>query len=182
MKTTTRKLLFMLFLIPGCCKADWKEDVTDALLYVSGIVVGLAVHEVSHELAARHYGEELTWNDGGWLCRNQRDDAPCNNLKKVAIAGNLGTAVVGEVLLHLPSKYRQTIFVDGIQTFNTINPITYAYKDASTNGGYLDYRYVDNRVQIALAIHAASIGYRQFSKRTWNISVVPRGVQFSAWF
>ena len=70
----------------------------------------------------------------------------------------------------------------GMQAFNTMNPVTYAIKNASEDGGYGDYRNVDESVQITLAIHAASIGYRQFSQRLWNISIAPHGVQFNARF
>lgn len=177
------KFLVMIFLLlPFSVSADWKENVIDSVLFVSGIVVSFAVHEASHELAARYYGEDLKWVGDGWVCRTQDGLNPCNNLKKVALAGNLGTAILGESLLTLPDKYKNTSFVDGMQMFNAVNPISYSYKDATTSGGYLDYRYVDNRVQAILAVHAASIGYRQFSKRLWNIAVAPRGVQFNMRF
>ena len=144
--------------------------------------MSFAVHEASHELTARAYGEKLTWSGGKWLCRAPDDNAPCENLEKVALAGTLSTAILGESLLRLPSKYRYTPFVDGMQTFNALNPIQYAYTDSVTARGYEDYRYVDDRIQIALAIHAASIGYRQFSDRAWRFFVAPRGVQLSVTF
>ena len=107
---------------------------------------------------------------------------PCENIEKVALAGNLGTAIFGEALLYLPAKYKNTSLVDGMQMFNTVNPVFYAYKDATTSGGYLDYRYVDNRVQNVIAVHAATIGHRQFSERTWRFFVTHRGIQFNASF
>jgi hypothetical protein len=175
-------LALLLALVTESAKADWKAKTIDVLLYASGIVVSLAVHEAAHELTASAYGEKLTWSDGEWICRNQSDTAPCENIDKVAIAGNLSTAILGESLMFLPARYRYTPFVDGMQTFNAVNPVVYAYKDSVTSGGHLDYRYVDDNVQIAIAIHAASIGYRQFSDRTRYIFVTPRSVQFNMAF
>jgi len=161
--------------------ADWKDSVRDGFLFATGIVASFAIHEAGHALAARYYGEKLDWHGSGfdseWSCRY-----PCRNIEQVAIAGNLSTSIVGEALLYLPNEYRHTPFVDGMQAFNMVNPISYAIKNAREDDGYGDYRNVDESIQIALAIHAASIGYRQFSERLWNISIVPHGVQFNARF
>ena len=86
------------------------------------------------------------------------------------------TALVGEALLH--TDYRGA-FVDGWQTFNTLNPISYAYKDSVTSGGYLDYANVNDAAQIALAVHAASIGYRHMTDGKWRFGVAGRRVQWS---
>ena len=179
MKTILALILF-LFAVPS--QADWKDKVVDVLLFASGVIVSYAVHEVSHELTARAYGEKLTWKDGKWRCWTPDNSAQCEDLSKVALAGNLGTAILGESLLYLPEKYRYTPFVDGMQTWNSTNPIRYAYSDATTTGGYADYRYVDDRIQVALAIHAASIGYRQFSDRAWKFFVTKNGVVASIQF
>ena len=173
--------ILAMILITTSAHADWKDSVRNGFLFTTGIVASFAAHEAGHALAARAYGEKLDWHGSGfnseWSCRY-----PCRNIEQVAIAGNLSTAIVGEVLLRLPGKYRHTPFVDGMQAFNTMNPVTYAIKNASEDGGYGDYRNVDESVQITLAIHAASIGYRQFSQRLWNISIAPHGVQFNARF
>ena len=160
--------------------ADWKDSVRNGFLFATGIVTSFAIHEAGHALAARAYDEKLDWHGSGfnseWSCRY-----PCRHIEQVSLAGNLSTAIVGELLLRLPD-YQHTPFVDGMQAFNTANPITYAIKSSREYGGYEDYRYVDESIQVALAIHAASIGYRQFSERLWNISIVPHGVQFNARF
>jgi hypothetical protein len=166
----------IFFTVPT--QAGWKNIASDVLLYAAGITTSFAIHEAGHALAARAYGEKLDWHGSGfnseWVCRY-----PCDNLEQISVAGNLSTAIVGETLLHLPYK---NAFVDGMQTFNALNPVLYAYKDSTTSGGYGDYRNVDDRIQIALAIHAASIGYRQFSERLWNIAVVPHGINFNIRF
>jgi hypothetical protein len=152
---------------------------TDALLFAAGLLAGFAVHEVGHELAARAYGERLQWSSGKWLCRTPDSTGPCEHLGAVAVAGNLSTAIVGEALLH--TEYRGP-FIDGMQTYNTINPIQYALKDAIAPGGYADYMEVSSGVKIALAVHAASIGYRHVSKGYWRIDVKGNLIQFSKAF
>ena len=167
-------LLAMIFFTTSA-HADWKDSVREVFFFATGIVTSFAVHEAGHALAARAYGEKLDWHGSGfnseWSCRY-----PCWHIEQVSVAGNLSTAIVGEMLLRLPGDYRHTPFVDGMQAFNTINPITYDFKNASEDGGHGDYRSVDESAQVALALHAASIGYRQFSGRLWTI--VPHGVQF----
>ena len=157
--------------------ADWKTALRDSSLFAAGIVASLVVHEAGHALAAHSRGERLDWNGSEWSCRS-----PCQNIEQVSLAGNLSTAIVGEALLRLPMDYRHTPFVDGMQVYNAVNPIAYAVKSARQDGGYRDYRNVNESMQVALAIHAASVGYRQFSKRLWAVSVVPHGVQFKARF
>ena len=180
MKTILALILF-LFAVPS--QADWKDNTLDVVLFVAGGFMSLAVHEASHAIAAKAYGEKLTWEDMQWVCRKPNDNnVECNHYSKIAVAGNLGTSIVGEALLYLPVKYRNSSFVDGMQSVNVANSIGYAYKDATVSGGSGDYRSVDNRYQVALAVHAASIGYRQFSERTWRFFVTPRGVQFNASF
>ena len=161
-------LLAALLVTSGGAQAGWFEDT---LKFAAGLAAGVAVHELGHVVIARAYGERLEWSGGEWECR-----APCRNIDKVALAGNLTTAIVGEALLH--TSFRGA-FVDGVQTFNTVNPISYAYKNATTAGGYLDYRGVDDRVQIALALHAASIGYRHAADGKWRFGVAGRSVQWS---
>ena len=178
MKTVIALILF-IFAVPS--QADWKEKAVDVLLFASGMVVSFAVHEASHELVARSYGEKLDWNDANeWSCR-----LPCKHHDKVAIAGNLSTAILGESLLYLPSKYRYMPFVDGMQTYNTSNPISYLYLNSRSKDGYGDYMYLDknmDNVITSLAIHAASIGYRQFSERTWRFFVIKNGIVASVRF
>jgi hypothetical protein len=170
-------IIFAMLISTTPAKADWKEVASNYFFFAAGIATSFIVHEAAHELTARAYGERLDWQDGKWIC-----NYPCPDLDKIALAGNLSTAILGESLLYLPDKYRNTPYVDGMQTFNTVNPIAYAYKDSTTSEGYGDYRHVDDRIQIALAIHAASIGYRQFSDRLWNVAVVPRGIKFNIQF
>lgn len=161
--------LLLLSLLPvNPARADW---IDDALLFAGGLAAGFVVHELGHELAARAYGEKLEWYDGKLTCR-----WPCHDLDKIALAGNLATAITGEILLH--TQYRNT-FVDGVQTFNTVNPISYAYKDSVTPGGYGDYANVNDTTQIALAIHAASIGYRHVAGGKWRFDIAGRRVQWS---
>ena len=176
-----RYLNLFILLFPLSADADWKEKTLDVVLFASGVVVSFVVHEVSHELTARAYGEKLDWELNGFATKSYCR-SPCEHIDKIAIAGNLSTAILGESLMYLPAKYKYTPFVDGMQAYNVENPIGYAYRDSITPGGYGDYRYVDDRAQIALAIHAASIGYRQFSKRFWSVVVVPRGLQFNVRF
>ena len=175
--TKMKHAIIILFLFTTPAQADWKDTVWKGFFVAAGFVSGFVVHELSHELTARAYGEKLRWEGLSWVC-----EYPCENIDNIALAGNLGTAIVGEALLHLPDKYRYTPFVDGMQVFNTLNPIGYAIQDSLTTGGYQDYRYVDNRIQVAIAIHAATIGYRQFSERAWNFVVTQRGVQVLARF
>jgi hypothetical protein len=174
-------IAILIAAVTSPAQADWKESVRDGFLFAAGITTSFVVHEAGHALTARSYGEKLDWHGSGfnshWSCRY-----PCRNIEQVAVAGNLSTAIVGESLLYIPAEYRHSPFVDGMQMFNTINPITYTYEDSTTSGGYRDYRNVDDRIQIALAIHAASIGYRQFSDRLWNVAVVPRGIKFNIQF
>ena len=176
-KNSGAAIIFALFFTTPV-HADWKDTASDVLLYAAGITMGFAIHEAGHALTARYHGEKLDWYGSGygsiWSCRS-----PCHNLEQISVAGNLSTAIVGETLLHLPYK---NAFVDGMQMFNTVNPITYAYTDSTTSGGYGDYRNVDDRTQIALAIHAANIGYRQFSERLWNVAIVPHGIKFNIRF
>lgn len=171
-------IFFVLVFITAPAHSDWKESVRDGFLFAAGITTSFVVHEAGHALTARAYGEKLDWHGSGfnseWVCRY-----PCHNIEQISVAGNLSTAIVGETLLYLPYK---NAFVDGMQAFNALNPIAYAYKDSTTSGGYEDYRAVDDRIQIALAIHAASIGYRQFSERVWNFAVVPHGIKFNIRF
>jgi len=174
-------IAFVMFFGMTSVHADWKDTASDVLLFAAGLTTSFAIHEAGHALAARYYGEKLDWHGSGfdseWSCRY-----PCQHIEQVAISGNLSTAIVGEALLRLPNNYRYMPFIDGMQAFDTMNPITYAIKSASEDGGYGDYRNVGESVQIALAIHAASIGYRQFSERLWAVSVVPHGMQFNARF
>lgn len=167
-----RTMIILLMLVPSAGNAGWLED---AALFAGGLVAGLAVHELGHELAARAYGERLTWSARrGTLQLNCR--SPCEERIQVSAAGNVATALVGEMLLHMP--YRN-VFVDGMQTFNTLNPIFYAYKDSTTPGGYSDYAHTDDRLQIVLAIHAASIGYRHVADGRWRVGATARTVNFS---
>lgn len=164
-------LLALVLVLPACCKADWKDSVTNSLLFVAGIAASYTIHEIGHELTARAYGEKLDWHTGiglEWSCRS-----PCENISSIAIAGNVATAITGELLLLLPNK--ENPFVDGMQAYNSVNPIGYAYKDARSPYG--DYSHVNDTAQIALAIHAATIGHRQFSKRLWSVYPKQRGVQ-----
>ena len=164
-------------MIPGCCKADWKENVIDAFMFVAGIATSHAVHEIGHELTARAYGEKLDWPRMEWTCR-----PPCTHHDKIAMAGNISTAILGEALFLLPAIYKHTPFVDGMQTFNTINPIAYLYKQETETGGYGDYQNLSDdykKYEVALAIHAATIGYRQLSDRLWSITVAPRHIHFT---
>jgi hypothetical protein len=163
-------IIAMLFLLATVlpARADWFED---AVLFATGFVSGVIVHELGHELTARAYGEKLAWRGTQWTCTY-----PCDDIENIALAGNLATAIVGETLLHLPYK---NAFVDGMQTFNTMRPILYALEDAVFPSGHLDYRYVDDRVQLVLAIHAASLGYRHTQQGRWRIGTTGRSLQFS---
>lgn len=164
-------LLALVLLVPACCKADWKDTVSDTFLFITGIAASFAIHELGHELTARAYGEKLDWHPNNgleWSCQQQ-----CKNIKSVEIAGNVATAITGELLLLLPN--RENPFIDGMQAFNSINPIAYAYKDARSPYG--DYANVNDSAQIALAVHAATIGHRQFSNRLWSIHPREKGIQ-----
>ena len=160
--------MLLLLLWAGGVRAGWVED---ALAFAGGLAAGLVVHELGHVVVARAYGEKLDWREGLWECRY-----PCENLSKVAVAGNMASALTGEVLLHTA---RRGAFIDGLQTWNTINPICYAIKDARSRGGYYDYAHVDDTVQVALAIHAASVGYRHLSDEHWRIRMGARSISFS---
>lgn len=165
-----------LLLFPSTTLAvDWKTTATDILQFSAGIITAFALHEAGHALAAHVYGEKIEWHGSGlgseWECLY-----PCRNIENVAIAGNLTTAVVGESLLHLPFRGQ---YINGIQAFNLMNPIAYAVRDYKTADGYGDYRYVDDQLQTAIALHAYSVGYRHFSDRLWGVSIVPGGAQFN---
>lgn len=157
-----------LLLVTGTARAGWLED---AVHFGTGLAAGFVVHELGHIVTARAYGEKMEWAGISWTCR-----APCGDYSKIAVAGNLASVVLGESLLHTP--YRNA-FVDGLQTWSTLNPMRYAIKDAQSQQGYRDYYYVDDRVQIALALHAASIGYRHLSKGNWRVGVGARSISFS---
>lgn len=178
MKTILALILF-LFAVPS--QADWKDNVSDAMLYAAGIATSYVIHEAGHVITARAYGEKLDWNDSfEWKCR-----PPCEHHDNIAMSGNFATAILGESLLYLPLKYRNSSFVDGMQTFNTANPIVYLYLNERNKNGYGDYQFLDDsyrKHEVALAIHAASVGYRQFSERAWRLMVTPRGVQIRASF
>lgn len=161
----TMSVIF-LSLFCGPVHANWFED---ALFFGSGLAAGLAVHELGHIVAAHAYGEKLDWRDGQWECRY-----PCDDLSKVAIAGNVASVLVGETLLH--TSYRGS-FVDGLQTWNTLNPVRYAIKDSRSHHGYLDYANANDKAQIAIAIHAASIGYRHVNNGHWRF--VFRSISYS---
>jgi hypothetical protein len=132
--------------------------------FILGLLTGVAVHETGHKLTARYYGENIEWQNNGWLCR-----APCTNIKEIAIAGNLATAIVGEALLKLPKEYCETSFIDGLQTFNTLEPIRYSLLPDN----YGDYKYVSEDKENLIALHAVSIGWRQFNERARKWMIVP---------
>jgi len=167
------KLIILLMLFPVTASADWKA--MDYLSFGLGVVTSLLIHEAGHAITAKAYGEELKWKGTSWVC-----EYPCDNNDKISVAGNLATAIVGEALLHIDNKYRNTPYVDGMQAYNTINPIRYAYKDITQNGGYRDYVDVNDTVEVAIAVHAATIGYRQYNNRLWTVT--PRGIQFNVRF
>ena len=171
-----KPLLLILIFVPGCCQADWKNTLADTFIFATGIAVGFFVHEAGHWVTAKAYGEKLSWDGGKFEC-----EYPCKHIDNVAVAGNLATAIVGESILHIPHKYGKTAFADGIQVFTSLNPINYYRKDISAKGGYGDYKHVNDSLEAALAIHGASVGYRQFSGR-WAVTPTARGIQFSARF
>ena len=81
--------------------------------------------------------------------------------------------------LFFPAVLGVLVVMGALFAFNAVNPIGYAIRDSVTSGGYGDYRHVDDRIQFALAIHGASIGYRQFSERMWGMSVERNRIQLS---
>lgn len=145
--------------------------VSDALQFAAGLAAGLAVHELGHIIVAHAYGEKLSLEGTTLECK-----WPCKHYDKVALAGNLSTALIGEALLHTDLRGS---FIDGMQTWNTINPIQYHAADTRSRHGHYDYAAVDDRVQLALAIHAASIGYRHVAQGRWRVGTRLRTVTFS---
>lgn len=110
----------------------------------------LLAHELSHELVARAYGQQLQWTGMAWSCPTCTADA----LRPIAISGLATNIISSEILLRLD----QTPYDRGWLSFDIISEAQYSL---GSGGDLNNFTTDEARLMSTLSvIHAASVSQR----------------------
>lgn len=150
-------LLILLLLFSSSAHAGKWTD------FFLGMASSMIVHELSHEVVARAYGEQLQWNGMAWSCPQCSPES----IQPIAIAGLTANIVSSEILL----RKNQTPYVRGWLSMNIISQVQYSFGE---NGDLSNFPSNQKDTISALStIHAASV-----SQRSKIIYVTHNGIFF----
>lgn len=155
--------------------ARWKI-AGKAAGFAVGFMSGFGFHELGHQAVASTHGVKMDWhwNNGNpeWWAH-----ADGNKLRDVSLGGFAAQIVSTEVILNAPQIPKDNSFVVGWLAYNVINAIAYPIRHELLDGGYDDFKTLEQTgmdtevLEAGLIAHALFTAYRMHEKTDFPVWV-----------